>query len=159
MGEFAIMLLMIALQLGLSKIQTKIDRKEAERNHVTPDQIISGVKSMISEARSKGTNVLNKLTRKLDGISIPYGLSGTIKSFITDARKNAQTELDNTNEKINKVETKLSNLEERANFIASQPDDYRTTDSAKRELNEIKDKTKEATSLVDQISKGVENKI
>ena len=129
-------LAMIAGSLLLDKTQTWIINKKNKKNKVTSDDVISAVNKLTSEARAKGSEVLSKLSDKLNSITMPFGVSSAVKDYITRIRNKISSDFISAREDISNVETKLTQAENRANNLSAQSEDYRAQ-FGKQNLNDI----------------------
>lgn len=136
MGTLLVSLAMIAGSLLLDKAQAWILNKKNKSNKISSDDILSAVNKLTTEARAKGNEVLSKLNDKLSSINMPFGVSSTVRDYITKTRNKISTEISSARKEIGDVETKLTQAENRAGNLAIQSEDYRNQ-FGKEHLNDI----------------------
>lgn len=148
----------IAASIALDRTLDRYYEKKNNNKSISADDIIGITNSMVSEARQKGEDTLRKLSDKLNNIQMPFGMSSSVKDFLTTQKSKLSKMNEKATRDISAVEKKLNDVEQRAQNLSNQTADYRKI-YGNEKLEGIKDDAKEAIKQMENIRKGVETNV
>lgn len=147
----------IALSIGATHVADKIESDKSRTNKVSSDEIIKYIKGITSAARSQGNQILNQVYDRLAAIQLPFGMSSSLKGYLTDIKRKASTDYDKLRNSYSEIEQNLANQEERASNFAAQSDVVRNRN--KDQIKMLADEASQEADKVKELAKGVENAI
>lgn len=163
MGTLVATLVSLALSLGLATLSNKMskdsyrrDAEEAYKNGRSAPQVLEAITQILQKAATQGQKKLSEVSNQINSLEAGTALmnTGVVRDVVNKLKRELQSKKLDYERRVTENESKSNAIMSAANAYASMSDDYKNSETGKKQYSEIKSK---AESLLDDNGRNLLN--
>lgn len=126
----------VAVFTGVDKIIEHVERTKAKAKSMSTDDIIRQINGITTEIRNQGSKASNMLDQRLQNMPA-IATAGSLNEYISQIRSKLTDKKVNLEAVESALQNRANTVEQRASYLAAQPDSFRSSKTGKYELEDI----------------------